>query len=365
MALQHLPPKNDRITQTCPLGAMRSPSNRKTFSVKLLLLIALLLVPAVGLIIFALGHTSAVDEARAQNANQRQRLEIRNPQPAKNSSDRGLGEEPTSRLPAAKTSPVAPFFVALEKSLNKRRLTLGQVCSLDDPVARRILEDYGAMFLASDNVLPPPVCIFTNEADTLKYQSVASSTTAVVGGKMIELQPKAMDALLRAREDARREGVDITPRGTDAARRSYDDTVRLWRSRFLPALVYWTNRGRLSKEQAARLRSLPLHEQVREVLDLEKGGIFFSKDFSKSILYSIAAPGTSQHIMMLALDVTQFQDARVRRILAKHGWFQTVKSDLPHFTYLGVDEKELPALGLRPVTYSSQVFWIPDVNKGP
>jgi hypothetical protein len=110
------------------------------------------------------------------------------------------------------------------------------------------------------------------------------------------------------------------------------------------------------------LRQLPLHEQVKEVLKLEESGIYFSKDFSKSILYSIAAPGTSQHMSMLALDVTQFADARVRQILARHGWFQTVKSDLPHFTYLGVEEKDLPRLGLRQVKSGAQLFWIPNLE---
>jgi hypothetical protein len=121
-------------------------------------------------------------------------------------------------------------------------------------------------------------------------------------------------------------------------------------------------RGRLTKEQVARLKSLQLTDQVREVLELEKGGIYFSKDFSKSILYSIAAPGSSQHIMMLALDVEQFMNPRVREILYRHGWFQTVKSDLPHFTYLGLSEAELPARGLRPVKSGSQLFWIPNVG---
>src|SRR5207253_9908731 len=129
----------------------------------------------------------------------------------------------------------------------------------------------------------------------------------------------AMDALQEARREAQGEGLDITPRGgTEAARRSYQDTVRLWDTRFLPALSYWMKRGRLTKEQVARLKSLPLTDQVREVLELEKEGIYFSKDLSKSILYSIAAPGSSQHIMMLALDVDQFTNERVRRILARH-----------------------------------------------
>ena len=42
----------------------------------------------------------------------------------------------------------------------------------------------------------------------------------------------------------------------------------------------------------ARLKSLPLRNQIAEVLELEKTGVYFSKDLSKSILYSIAAPGT-------------------------------------------------------------------------
>ena len=109
------------------------------------------------------------------------------------------------------------------------------------------------------------------------------------------------------------------------------------------------------------MRTLSLHDQVAEVLQLEKSGIFFSKDLSKSILYSIAAPGTSQHIALLALDVTEFDNPRVREILAEHGWFQTVLSDLPHFTYLGLKEKDLPKRGLKSVVVDGQTFWIPNV----
>lgn len=255
------------------------------------------------------------------------------------------------------------FYRALERALKRRGLRLEEVCDRTDPVGRRILEDYGAVFVASGSVLPPPVCIFSSEAEVVRFQTEARFKTAVVGGTRIELQPAAMDALLAAREEARREGLDITPRGgEEAARRSYQDTVRLWNTRFLPALSYWMKRGRLTKEEVARLKSLSLTDQVREVLELEEDGIYFSKDLSKSILYSIAAPGTSQHIMMLALDVDQFLDARVRRILARHGWFQTVKSDLPHFTYLGLEERELPARGLRQVISGSQLFWIPNVE---
>lgn len=266
----------------------------------------------------------------------------------------------TSDEKRTKNAPVN-FYTALETALRERGTKLD--CDREDPVGRRILEDYGAVFVASASVKPPPACIFKSEAEVAKFQEDAKSKSQVIGGARIELQPAAMDALLEAREEAKSSGLDITPRGgAEAARRSYKDTTRLWDTRFLPALSYWMKKGRLTKEEVARLKGLRLPDQVREVLELEKRGIYFSKDFSKSILYSIAAPGTSQHIMMLALDVEQFMNRRVREILARHGWFQTVKSDLPHFTYLGLDETELPARGLRQVTSGSQLFWIPNVG---
>ena len=217
--------------------------------------------------------------------------------------------------------------------------------------------------MASDTVSPPPVCVFSNEDEVLRFQEAAGSMAATIGDSVIELQPAAMGALLSARAAALSVGLNITPRdGPEAARRNYADTVRLWNSRFLPALDHWREAGGLTQSQTKALRSLPIDEQVRAVLELEKEGIFFSKDFSKSVLYSIAAPGTSQHIAMLAFDANEFQDWRVREILAQQGWFQTVLSDLPHFTFLGLAEAELPARGLKRTEVSEQTFWIPDVG---
>jgi hypothetical protein len=48
----------------------------------------------------------------------------------------------------------------------------------------------------------------------------------------------------------------------------------------------------------------------------------------------------------------------------RHGWFQTVVSDLPHFTFIGRDERVLPQFGLRRVsqTHKDQeyVYWVPE-----
>src|SRR4051812_1013469 len=257
----------------------------------------------------------------------------------------------------------SPFYEALFSALTERGSKFSSMCPDGDNVASRVLHDYGPMFVGTADILPPPECVFTSEEQVTKFQTRAGVAAATIGDAVVELQPAAMKALLQARTAAHAEGLDITPRdGAEGARRSYADTVRLWNSRFLPALDHWTKMGRLSDGDAERLRGLPVHEQVGEVLELEKDGIFFSKDLSKSVLYSIAAPGTSQHIAMLAFDVNEFLDARVREILAENGWFQTVLSDLPHFTYLGLPEQELPDHGLKSVEVSGQTFWIPDVG---
>lgn len=255
----------------------------------------------------------------------------------------------------------ASFYEVLSKSLKKRKTTIENICPSADPVSRRVLEDYGAIFIAK-KVLPPPVCVFTSDEEVSRFQERAGYTTEMFGFDAVELQPEAMKQLLKAREAAQKEGLDITPRdGAEAARRSFEDSLQLWHTRFEPALNYWLGQGRLTEAQVASLKNLPLRCQIAEVLELEKGGIYFSKDLSKSILYSIAAPGTSQHIAMLAFDVNEFDNPRVREILANHGWFQTVLSDLPHFTYLGLKEKDLPRHGLKQVEVDGQIFWIPNV----
>src|SRR5687767_3101041 len=255
----------------------------------------------------------------------------------------------------------SPFYAALHEALQERNVNMTDLCPTANKWARRVLEDYGAMFLAAKSVTPPPRCVFTSEEEVQQFQDAAGFSGAMIKGAQIQLQPAAMTALLAARENAIAEGLDITPRdGAEAARRSYADTLRLWNTRFLPALDYWEAQGKLSAPQTDRLRNLAIDQQVAEVLHLEKDGIFFSKDFSKSVLYSIAAPGTSQHVAMLAFDVIEFHSARIRELLASEGWFQTVLSDRPHFTFLGLREDDLTRRGLKRIEVDGQAFWIPD-----
>jgi hypothetical protein len=225
-----------------------------------------------------------------------------------------------------------------------------------DETGRRLLKEYGAVFLARGGAAPPKTVFFRDEKEVAAFQSGVPRATESVGGVTIRLQAAAMQALKEAAAEA-----SITPKGADAAARSYRDTVGLWASRVDPGLAHWTAKRKISAAEAARIRALAPFDQVPEILKLESRGIYFSKDLSKSILYSVAPPGSSQHLSMLALDVAEHGDPRVRAILAKHGWYQTVISDLPHFTFLGVPEDRLPKLGLKKASNTGRVFWVPDI----
>jgi hypothetical protein len=230
-----------------------------------------------------------------------------------------------------------------------------------DSVENRLLAEYGSVFVAQ-NVLPPTKIVFEDEADVTYFQSNLEASSETLGSFPIELQAKAMDDLLSAVSEAREAGKDIRPRFADSARRNYKDTVGLWRSRVEPALEHWSALGRISGEEVIKIKGLSPYDQVAVVLKLEEDGIYFAKDLSKSILYSVAPPGASQHLSMLALDVAEFDDPQICDILARNKWFQTVVSDLPHFTYLGIEEPNLPGYGLKLVTTGQRRFWLPDLD---
>jgi hypothetical protein len=232
----------------------------------------------------------------------------------------------------------------------------------DDWVAARVFTEYGAMFVADKPVVVPSKCMVESDAQMAAVQSLLNAGTAQVAGVTVTLQEPALKAFLDARAEAAKAGLAITPRGGSiASTRSYSNTVGLWNSRFEPALAYWVRKGRIKRAESDAVQDETIRKQVEAVLMWEQEGIWFSKSLSKSVLYSVAIPGASQHNFMLALDIEQFSDPRVRRIMADHGWFQTVKSDFPHFTYLGLKEADLPGNGLRSVVVGGQTFWVPNI----
>jgi hypothetical protein len=242
---------------------------------------------------------------------------------------------------------------------------LSQVCPVDtSTMARRIFLEYGAIYIADSEVTLPQKCIFPGEQELRGFQISAGPKTSMIDGVAITLQAPAMEAFLQAREKAAKLGLRISPRGGSmAGGRSYEESRILWNSRVFPGLNYWVRKGKLAKGEAAAARLMSTNEQVEQILNWEADRkLFFSKDLSKSILYSVAAPGASQHNFLLAIDIQQFADRRIRAIMAEFGWFQTVKSDIPHFTYLGRKESDLPSWGLKQVFFGGQNFWIPDLE---
>ena len=230
-----------------------------------------------------------------------------------------------------------------------------------DDVGKKMLKEYGAVFVARGGAVPPKTVIFKDEAEVSAYQNGLQKSRESIGGFSMELQTAAMQGLKNAISEAKQSSLNITPRGEDSARRTYGETVKLWASRVEPGLKHWVGKGRLSQADASRIKALSPFAQVPEIFKLEAQGMYFSKDLSKSIIYSVAPPGTSQHLSLLALDVKENDNPKVRAILAKNGWFQTVVSDLPHFTFLGVSEGELSNLGLKKVNDGGRTFWLPDI----
>ncbi len=229
-----------------------------------------------------------------------------------------------------------------------------------DTVGQKLLKEYGGLFVARGGATPPNTVIFKSEADVSAFQNSVSKSKEKIGGFDVELQTAAMKNLQDAIAEAKQNDLSITPRGADSARRDYAGTVELWASRVNPGLANYVSKGKIPQTEADRIKTLSPFEQVPEIFKLESQGMFFSKDLSKPIIYSVAPPGTSQHLSMLALDVKEFEDVKVREILARHGWFQTVVSDLPHFTFLGVPETQLIDLGLKKVNDGGRTFYVPN-----
>jgi hypothetical protein len=272
---------------------------------------------------------------------------------------------------AAQSSPFLDFVkqrILREPSHSgAQRIAFDSVCSIErNPLERRVFFEYGSIFISTTDVRLPLTCIFSDRDEVSQFQSRLKTKKLEFGETEIELQSPAVEQLDRARLEATRQGLRITPLdGAIAGRRSFEDTVRIWNSRFYRALDHWTRRGKISDEDAEIARSAPIRKQVDMVVEWESKGYYFSTDLSKSIFYSVAPPGTSQHLSLLAFDVVEAGNPSVRKIMNKYGWFQTIRTDQPHFTFLGVAESELPRRGLKNIIHRGNSYWVPDTTVRP
>jgi hypothetical protein len=256
--------------------------------------------------------------------------------------------------------------VVLGRNLLFKGLVGERIPPVTSPLEARLARDYGSIFVTI--ATPPPCIVFRDEQQVREFQSSVAISRHALGEHTIELQTVAMQALVAAVEDASRSDASITARAADAGRRSYGDTVGLWLRNVERGLDHWVTAGRIDPEQAERVRRLPLSDQVETILNMEDTSeLYFGTYFDRSILYSVAAPGSSQHLSLLAFDVKEYKDLSVEQALNEHGWYRTVVNDLPHFTYLGRTEAVLPGLGLKQGVrkYDGQVyrFWVPDLEQ--
>ena len=236
-------------------------------------------------------------------------------------------------------------------------------CATDTSiVARRVLESYGSMFSAADSVTLPAVCIHEGDGPVTRYQKLLNIERVEMSAP-ISLQKTAAQALRASIDEAALRQFRITPLdGSIAGARTYGDTMMLWNSRIFPALNYWTKRGRLTPADLDGFIRLEPPGRVERVLEWEQRGIFFSTDRSRSVLTSTAPPGASQHLALIALDIVEYANPEVKAILNRHGWYQTIIDDPPHFTFLGHAETELPLRGLKQVYKGGHAFWVPNLS---
>ena len=238
--------------------------------------------------------------------------------------------------------------------------------ALKTPVEKRLFAEYGAVFATA--ATPPPVIIFDNATQVEEFQSSLSLSRMVFGDYEVRLQTAAIERLAAAAAERAEQGGTISARSADSGGRSYEDTVALWLRNVTRGLEHWEGLGRLTSARAQTIRDQNPVDQVSTILDLEDNeDLFFGTFFDRSILSSVAAPGASQHLAMLAFDVKEYQDPDIDSVLGKHGWYRTVPNDLPHFTYLGRDLNSLPDLGLRfgECIIGERVygFWTPDIDR--
>lgn len=238
--------------------------------------------------------------------------------------------------------------------------------SISSAIEKRLFAEYGAVFATT--ATPPPAIIFAEASQVEAFQSSLVLGTGCFGEHEIVLQAEALDALSAAASEAAARGGRITARAADAGGRSYEDTVRLWTRNVMRGLGHWRLLGRITAERERSFLEMTPVEQVGAILNLEDTEqLFFGTFFDRSILYSVAAPGASQHLSMLAFDIAEYEDREIDGLLGRHGWYRTVPNDLPHFTYLGHPQDALADLGLRRIdrTYSERVygFWTPDLDR--
>ncbi|MEA5625980.1 D-alanyl-D-alanine carboxypeptidase family protein [Nostoc sp. UHCC 0251] len=183
-----------------------------------------------------------------------------------------------------------------------------------------LLRAYGAAFVNQNvEIKLPPKYIFANEQETQEFQ--ATLTMGYVNGtKDCYLQKPAADALNQARSLQKiplKSGY-----GSGDCTRTFNTNLKFWHK--------YANNRILAKVQEGK---------------------------ETKILGVVAPPGTSQHLWGLAIDL-RVGSKEQRKALNQNGWFQTVANDVPHWTYVGLPEENLPLFGFKKQLVRGITYWI-------
>lgn len=183
-----------------------------------------------------------------------------------------------------------------------------------------LLKAYGTAFINQNKIAKlPPTVLLNNDEETQAFQD-SLTMVKVEGTNDCYLQAIAAAALNQAREE---ENIPLkSGYGSGDCTRTYATNLRFW----------------------YKYASQNTLDQVREGKET-------------AILSIVAPPGTSQHLWGLAIDL-RISNQKQRQTLNEYGWFQTVVNDVPHWTYLGVIESDLPNFGLINKVEKGISYWV-------
>ena len=225
-------------------------------------------------------------------------------------------------------------------------------CQESDEIQKRILYEYGAVYLSKNAILPTR-CRFENETEIAEFTNQFKTAENKFSFGEFYLQPNAKKSLdlVIARLDNNYKKVARNDNNSTTVTKGINDD---WALRtYAQTEVNWLRK--LNKEQILFSRSVLSIIQVN--------------DEKKPVMFSVAIPGGSQHHLGLAIDVNSEGENKCgnecENALRENGWFRTVRFDSYHFTYLGYEESKLRDLGLKKVDCKNGVkyYWVPNVKK--
>ena len=182
-----------------------------------------------------------------------------------------------------------------------------------------LLRAYGTVFTNQQPGINLPQKVIVNNESETKYFQDTISIALVSGTQECYLQKTAAEALNKAKSLV---NIPLKSGYAGDCLRNFATNLRFWNK--------YANNETLTRVKAG---------QETKILGL------------------VAPPGTSQHLWGLAIDL-QVSTSAQRQVLNENGWFQTVVSDLPHWTYLGWSEDDLPKFGLQQKIVQGIKYWV-------